>query len=324
LDWYLFKSTKGYLVKTMHVTQPKAANSIDLPRGISSVRALPDIELSELWDSILVENSIKDRLLAQAVLNYTLRPKVARTVLPMHGVILLVGPPGTGKTSLAKGLASKLASLINGKNFQLIEVDPHALTSSAMGKTQRAVGELFSQSIAELAVNGPTIVLLDEVETLAADRSRMSLEANPVDIHRATDAVLVQLDALASSHPQLLFLATSNFPLAIDQAFTSRCDLVIEVPLPSVHAVEKILRLCLTSVGLTYPAVGKLAESKNLSQVAEVASNLDGRTLRKLIVNAMAQRKETALDPNKLTLADIEEAARHAQSSRAAARGEQK
>ncbi|MEI9986116.1 MAG: hypothetical protein WDN69_24840 [Aliidongia sp.] len=61
-----------------------------------------------------------------------------------------------------------------------------------MGKTQRAVSDLFSQSIAEAATGGPIIVLLDEVETLAADRSKMSLEANPIDIHRATDAVLVQ------------------------------------------------------------------------------------------------------------------------------------
>ncbi|MDO9250803.1 MAG: AAA family ATPase [Hydrogenophaga sp.] len=298
--------------------------SPDLPRGISSVRALPDVELASLWDSIVVEEGIKERLLAQAVLNYTLRPKVARSVLPMHGVILLVGPPGTGKTSLAKGLASTVAALMKGAKFRLVEVDPHALTSSAMGKTQRAVGELFSQSITEQAVNGPTIVLLDEVETLAADRTRMSLEANPVDIHRATDAVLVQLDALAASHPHLLFLATSNFPLAIDQAFTSRCDLVIEVPLPGAQAAHQILQQCLRSVGGTFPAIAKLADSRDLDRVAAAAAGLDGRTLRKLVVNAMALRKETALDPNKLALTDLEVAARNAQGSQAAAKGEHK
>lgn len=301
---------------SLHLVQPQ-----DLPRGISSVRALPDSELAALWESIIVEAGIKDRLLAQAVLNYTLRPKVARTVLPMHGVILLVGSPGTGKTSLAKGLASKVAALMTGNKFRLVEVDPHALTSSAMGKTQRAVGELFSQSITEQAVNGPTIVLLDEVETLAADRSRMSLEANPVDIHRATDAVLVQLDALASSHPQLLFLATSNFPQAIDGAFTSRCDLVIEVPPPGLEATRQILRECLAAVGNTFPAITKLAESRGLERVAQAAANLDGRTLRKLVVNAMAIRKETAMDPESLTLVDLEAAALNAQCSREATKG---
>lgn len=111
------------------------------------------------------------------MLNFTMRGKVDRSVIPLHGVILLVGPPGTGKTSLARGLAHRTAETFPGSGFRLLEVEPHALTSSAMGKTQRAVSELFSQSIAEVAATGPTIVLLDEVETLAADRSKMSLEA---------------------------------------------------------------------------------------------------------------------------------------------------
>src|SRR3546814_14136991 len=55
--------------------------------------------------------------------------------------------------------------------FRLLEVEPHSLMSAAHGKTQRAVTDLFAQSIAEAAAAGPTMVLLDEVETLAADSS---------------------------------------------------------------------------------------------------------------------------------------------------------
>lgn len=128
-----------------------------------------------------------------------------------------------------------------------------------MGKTQRAVADLFSQSIAESAAVGPTIVLLDEVETLAADRTKLSLKANPVDVHRATDAVLVQLDMLAEQHPHLLFVATSNFPQAVDSAFLSRCDMVMEVPLPGKDACKQILVDCLKGLAKTFPIIGKLS-----------------------------------------------------------------
>ncbi|KAF1687556.1 cell division protein [Pseudoxanthomonas broegbernensis] len=297
----------------LHLVTP-----VDLPRGIHAVHALPDAELSALWDSIIVEPQLKDRLLSQAILNYTLRPNISRNDVPLHGVILLVGLPGTGKTSLARGLASKLAAVLKspGQGFRLVEVDPHALTSSAMGKTQRAVSELFSQTIAEHAANGPTVVLLDEVETLAADRAKLSLEANPVDIHRATDAVLVQLDALAASHPNLLFIATSNFPQAIDDAFTSRCDLVVDVPLPGPDAVAKILGSCLDAIAQKFPMVSKLTRADGLAKVARAAVGLDGRAIRKLVVSAMAMRKETALDPNQLSLPDLQAAVAQAQASR--------
>ena len=125
--------------------------------------------------------------------------------------------PGTGKTSLARGLASRTAQSFPKHEFRYIEVEPHALASAALGKSQQAVCHLLGTVIAEEAATGPCIVLLDEVETLAADRSQMSLEANPVDVHRATDAVLAQLDQLAANHPQLLFVATSNFP-GVDRA----------------------------------------------------------------------------------------------------------
>src|ERR1700704_289899 len=130
-------------------------------KGIQRARRLPDPELGVLWDSIILEDKLKEQLLSQAMLNFTLRGKVDRSVIPLHGVILLVGPPGTGKTSLALGLANRTAESFKGGGFRLLEVEPHALTSSAMGKTQRTVSELFSQSIAEAAGGGPTIVLLD-------------------------------------------------------------------------------------------------------------------------------------------------------------------
>ena len=298
------------------MTQFTVVKDRDLPKGIHADVVLPNAALGHLWDSIILAPEIKERLVSQAILNFTIRPKVSRSVLPLHGVLLLVGPPGTGKTSLAKGLANRIAELLKGQKMRLLQVDPHALTSSAMGKTQRAVSELFSQTIAEAAALGPTIVLLDEVETLAADRAKLSMDANPVDVHRATDAVLVQLDALAERFPNLLFVATSNFPQAVDAAFTSRCDLVLQIPLPDANACRKILADCLSGLAETFPNIGKLPSSTDFGSAAAACEGLDGRTIRKVVVNALAQRKETAINPNLLDTGDLVAAAAQAKLGR--------
>lgn len=287
-------------------------------KGVHIAQTLGAQEHADLWDSIHVSSDLKDSLLCQALLNFTLRPKVSRTVIPLHGIILLVGKPGTGKTSLARGLASKTAGLLPAKKITYVEVEPHSLASSAMGKTQKAVTELFGQTIAEYAEAGPTFVLLDEVETLAVDRSKLSLEANPIDVHRATDAALVQLDHLGEQYPNLLLVATSNFPQAIDSAFISRSDLLVTIPLPDKTACKKILVDTLLGLSKAYPKVVELSHHHDLGKVVDVCHGLDGRQIRKMVASACTLHRETAADPNKLKLDDLLRAADKAVKERKA------
>ena len=99
----------------------------NLPKGIQRSRPLPDLSLGQLWDSIILDERLKEQLLSQAVLNFTLRGKIDRSVIPLHGVILLVGLPGTGKTSLARGLAHRTAESFQAAKFRLLERTPLSL-----------------------------------------------------------------------------------------------------------------------------------------------------------------------------------------------------
>jgi AAA+ superfamily predicted ATPase len=279
---------------------------------------LPDAEFAGAWDAIVLPDDMKHRLARQAATVLRLRAAgIPFESVPLHGITVLVGPPGTGKTTFSFGLADRVArTAASLGEFVFIEVDPHALMSSSHGRSQKAVEQLFNESIAATADQGPTIVLLDEVETIAADRDRLSLEANPFDVHRAVDAVLTSVDRLARHYPQLLFIATSNVPDVVDRAFMSRADVVCPFPLPDRGAREHILTSAVEAVAAQFPGAKGVLSDGSIRRAAAAAEGLDGRRLRKLVAAAVAVRAEAQADPNNLTGADFMAAVAAAEGDR--------
>ncbi|CAN5181112.1 hypothetical protein BH18CHL2_BH18CHL2_01250 [soil metagenome] len=279
--------------------------AVQIPPGVEGLVALqelPDQDWESRWSRIVVPAAMKERLLNYVVFSLRHRAGLSPVGLPVHGLVVLSGPPGTGKTTLAGGLADQAARAI-GEAIFFAEVDPHSFPSQMLGESQRSVARLFERTLPDLARRGrPTIVLLDEVESIAVSRGGASLETNPVDVHRATDAVLAGLDHVARDCPNVTFVATTNHAVGVDEAFLSRSDLIEVFELPGVDAVRAIL---LDTLGELIP--GWAATGPALEHVAArcVASRMDARQVRKLILRAVTSRRELALEPRKLRIEDI-------------------
>jgi pachytene checkpoint protein 2 len=279
-----------------------------LPPGVLSQHALPADHHDGPWDHIITPDGLKERLLGQALLTLVHGRRLATLAGLPHGLIVLAGPPGTGKTTLGRGLAQAAALAVAAQGATtFVEIDPHAFPSELLGESQRAVTRLMRDTIPELAAKRPhTIVLVDEVEAFAVARSAASLATNPVDVHRATDAVLAGVDAIAADLPRVLFVATTNFLAGVDEAFLSRADLVCTFELPDADTIVRIIRHALTELAGLWPALKGLAEDDELhALLAARCAGWDGRRVRKLALSALAQRLEVARDPGRLTADDL-------------------
>ncbi|KAL5365410.1 ATPase family associated with various cellular activities-domain-containing protein [Aspergillus floccosus] len=168
-----------------------------------------------------------------------------------ESLILLWGPPGTGKTSLCRGLSQKLAIRL-GKHYpksKLIEINAPALASKFFGESSKMVAKAFEtiEIILEEEDDTFVCVFVDEVETLAARRDRALSGNEPFDAVRAVNALLTGLDRLRC-HPNVVTLCTSNIVTALDQAFLDRVDIKQYIPHLTNRAIYGIYKECLVEL----------------------------------------------------------------------------
>lgn len=229
------------------------ADDDELDDAVPSFREwlLPCPELRGLWEALEFDSDIKARLLryASSALLFA-DAGVNPQLIQWNRLVLLHGPPGTGKTSLCHALAQKLAIRLS-RRFplaQLIEVNAHSLFSKWFSESGKLVSRLF-QSIQE-AVDDPSalvFVVIDEVESLTAARKAAISGSEPSDAVRAVNALLTQLDQLRT-RPNVLVLTTSNLVEAIDAAFVDRADIKAFIGPPGEAGRYSILRSCVSEV----------------------------------------------------------------------------
>ena len=268
--------------------------------GFVEWRMLPEPGWEQYWDRIYVPDATKRRLYNYARFALTRRDRFSLVGLPVHGIALLRGLPGTGKSSLVRGLAQRLATQVVDGPVLFAEVNAHALPSQMLGDSQRNTMNLLERAIPELAEKGhPVVVLVDEVDSVAIARDRASAGTDPVDVVRATEAALRGLDRLAEATPNVVIFATSNFPEAIDLAFVSRLDLTVDLDLPDEPTIATILTDVLREVPSDL-------DGESRSKLAAALVGFSGRDVRKVLFEAIVSRTSAAAIDTPLVAADVE------------------
>ena len=237
------------------------------------VLELPHGSLQGLWGSLIFDETLKTTLLdyAQSALLFSDKA-VSSHVVTWNRMVLLYGPAGTGKTSLCRALAHKLAVRLGNRfpnGTTLLEVHSHSLFSKWFSTSGKLVSALF-QLVRDMVQDEPqslVCVLIDEVESLAMTRGGNSSSGDPSDAMRAVNSLLTSLDRL-KSFPNVLVLATTNLTDSVDAAFIDRVDLKLQVGMPILEARYEILRSCLIElqrVGIIHATVNESNNQKMTS-----------------------------------------------------------
>ena len=231
------------------------------------------------------EDEAKENL--QEVVNYLHDPTKYREIgASMPKGILLVGPPGTGKTMLAKAVAGE-------SNVPFFSISGSEFVEMFVGMGASKVRDLFNQA----KEKAPCIVFIDEIDAIGQKRSGGQYGGND-EREQTLNQLLTEMDGFAGN-TGVIILAATNRPESLDPALTrpGRFDRRVPVELPDLKGREDILKVHAKKV--------KLSENVDFNVVARMASGASGAELAN-IVNEAALR--AVRDGRRLaTQSDLEE-----------------
>ncbi|KAF3339858.1 katanin p60 ATPase-containing subunit A-like 2 isoform X1 [Carex littledalei] len=233
------------------------------------IRGSPDVK----WENIKGLENAK-RLLKEAVVMPIKYPKYFTGLLSPWKGILLFGPPGTGKTMLAKAVATECKTTF-------FNISASSIVSKWRGDSEKLVKVLF-----ELARHhAPSTIFLDEIDSIISQRgeARSEHEAS----RRLKTELLIQMDGLAKTDDLVFVLAATNLPWELDSAMLRRLEKRILVPLPEPEArcamFEELLPITVENPEISYETLVEKTEGYSGSDIRLVCKEAAMQPLRRLM-----------------------------------------